>query len=127
MQFPFRTGKVMDLQKPDLLFDRIGRREQRRHGDERAQVLRDAAAKCESRQRHCAKATCYRAVDHRHRRVDGRHHAEDTQQAEPCRADALRAQRCQGNRQKDSGNNAAGADITAHAEPAAQAPGPRTR
>ena len=127
MQFPFRACKVVDLQKPDLLFDRVGCREQRRHRDERAQVRRDAATKFQSRQRRCAEAAHHAAIHHRYRHVDGRHHAEDTEQAAPCRTDALRVQRQQWNGEKDSGNDAASANIAANAELAAQASGPGTR
>ena len=38
MQFAFRARKVMDLQTLDLCLDRLGRRQQRGHGDNRAQI-----------------------------------------------------------------------------------------
>ena len=73
MQIAFRAREVVDLQTLDLFLDRRGRRQQRRHGDERAQMRGHAVAEFQSGQRRCAEAARHAAVHQRHRRVDGRH------------------------------------------------------
>ena len=48
MKIAFRAGEIVDLQPLDLLLDRLRRREQRRHRDERAQVRGNAVAQLQS-------------------------------------------------------------------------------
>ena len=48
MQIALRAGEVVDLQTLDLLVDRLGRRQQRRHRDDGAQVRGHAAAQVPS-------------------------------------------------------------------------------
>ena len=81
MQIALRARQVVDLQTLDLLLDRRGRRQQRRHGDERAQMRGHATAKFQSRQQRRAEAPRHAAVHQRHRRVDGGDRAQDAEQA----------------------------------------------
>ena len=51
VQIAFGTRQMMDLEPLDLLRDVFGRRQERRHGDKRAQRFGNAVAKFEARQR----------------------------------------------------------------------------
>ena len=94
MQIAVRAGEIMDLQTLDLFFDRLRRRQQRRHRDERAQMRRNAVAELQSRamaSRRSHNVTA--AVDQRDRDVDGGDRPEDASRlsqpgAEPCRVQA---------------------------------------
>ena len=85
---------------------------------------RHATAKFKRRQQRCTEAACHTAVHHRHRRVDGRHHAQETEQGKPHRAQTLGVQHEQRHGEEDRGAKGAGADIDADSEPPGHVSGP---
>ena len=91
MKIALRARKVVDLEPFDLLFDRLRRVEQRRHGDERAQMRGNAVAQLQSRQKRRGEAEVDRAIDQRDRGVDGGNGAEDAKQAKNGQADPAAA------------------------------------
>ncbi len=76
MQLVVGRGEVVDLEAMQMLFDRGARAQHDGHGDQRAQLLRNAVAQREARQPARADAAGHRAVDERDRDVDGRNGAE---------------------------------------------------
>ena len=72
VQLVVGRGEVVDLEPVQVFFDRGARAQQHRHGDQRAQLCGHAVAQRETRQAAGAHAARHRAVDERHRDVDGR-------------------------------------------------------
>ena len=127
MQLALRAGEVMDLQTLDLLLDRggvvssVGTATSVRNFAGTPPRSSRAGNGVAPKPRVTARFTSATAAS-----MAGTS-AENAEQAEPCCAEALSVQHEQRNGEKDSGNNAAGADVAADAEPAAEAPGPGTR
>jgi hypothetical protein len=126
MQLVFRAREMVDLQALDLLFERLARRQQDRHGDQRAQLRRHAFAQREARQDRRAYASRDGAVHERHGGIDRRDHAEGHEHGQPGGVDLHLVQNEE--RQGENGRCDRGdrADIAAEAdrgvEPARPAP-----
>jgi hypothetical protein len=87
-QIAIGAGEMQDLQSRHLLGDRLGRRQQHRDDDERAQLGRHAVAQLQARQRRGAELVHGVAIDESGRDVDRRHEAEQGQHAEMPAGDA---------------------------------------
>jgi hypothetical protein len=74
----------MDLQPLDLLLDRLDCREQRRHRDEGAKIGGNTIAKLQSGQQRRAEPARDAAIHQGDRSIDGRDHAQGTEQNQPC-------------------------------------------
>ena len=81
MQIALGAREVMNLQAFDQLFDAFRRREQRRHGDKRAQMRGNPVEQLQSRQQRRGKAEVDRAIDQRDGGVDRGNRAEHAKQA----------------------------------------------
>ena len=83
MHLVFRAREMVDLQALDMLFERLARRQQDRHGDQRAQLRRHAFAQREARQDRRAYSSRDGAVHERHGGIDRRDHAEGCEHCQP--------------------------------------------
>ena len=85
MQLVVGRGEVVDLEAMQVFFDRGARAQHDGHGHQRAQLFRHAFAQRQARQAAGADAARDRAVDERHRDVDGRNGAEQRLTTTACR------------------------------------------
>ena len=113
MKVALSARQVVDLEPADLLLDVFERGQQRRHGDEGAQVRGDSATQLERRQQGGAETSGDDVVDDRNGHVDRRDESQNPEQQQPSPLQA--AQR--GDRQRDGQqagcDQRAGADIAA--------------
>ena len=79
---------------------RLQRRQQCRHGDERAQMRGNSVAQFQSRQQRCCEAEVDPTIDQRDRGVDGGNGAEDAKQTESGQAGTRRGKGEQRRRKK---------------------------
>ena len=114
----------MDFEPLDLLLDILERGQQRRYGDERAQVRGDSATQLQRRQQGSAETSGDDVVDERDRRVDRRDQPENPKKQQPSQLHASQG----GDRQRDGQqarcNDRAGADIAADPQRAIKASRP---
>ena len=116
MDITSQTREVVDLQALDLFLDRLIIREQRRHGDERAQLRRNAIAKLQSGQKRSTEAPCHAAIYQRDRSIDGGDRTQNAEQTQPCPANPRCGQGRQRQREKSSGDGGYGAPVATNAE-----------
>ncbi len=83
MKFALGTRQIVYLEPADLLLDVPERGQQRRHGDEGAQVRGDSATQFESRQQGGAETSGDDVVDNRNGQVDRRDKPENPEQQQP--------------------------------------------
>ena len=76
VQLVVGRGQVVDFQAVQVFLDGRARIQHHRHGDQGAQLLRDAVAQCEAWQPARAHAARHGAVDQRHGDVHGGHRAQ---------------------------------------------------
>ena len=127
MKFALGARQIVDLEPADLLLDVLERGQQRRHGDEGAQVRGDSATQLERRQQGGAETSGDDVVDKRNGQVDRRDDPRIAEQQQP--SPRHTAQR--GDRQRD-GQQAGcderpGADIAADPQRAIDASRPSSR
>ncbi len=113
MQVAIGTGEVVDFQPLDLLLDRRRSGQQRRHGDDRAQMRGHAVGELQGWQEMGVEAEADGAIDQRNRRVYGGDHAKGRQNAKRQGVKAGRVERDKGGGEKAQGDSADRADIEA--------------
>ena len=97
MKFALGTRQIVDLEPADLLLDVLERGQQRRHGDERAQVSGDSATQLERRQQGGAETSGDDVVDNRNGQVDRWDQSQNPEQQQPSPLHTVK----RGDRQRD--------------------------
>ena len=116
-------GKVVDLESLDLLLDRLASRQQRRDGDQGAQMRRHPLPQVEAGQKRRAETAGDRAIDQHQRRIDRRQKTDQHHDRELPAGDVdLREheQRQEENDRRRQGNAGDVAGDAARREPPAQ-------
>ena len=116
MELTFGAGQKVDFELLDLGQNRLRRGQDRRHGDQRAQIFRHAVAQIERRQKGGAKSAGHHLVDPGDGQIQRRNKAQNAQQDEERRAYATPGTQPKGQRQQAGRDDNAGADITTDAE-----------
>ena len=125
-------GEIVDLEPLDLLVDRRAGRQQRRDGDQGAQMRRHALPQVEAGQQRRAEAAGDRAIDQHQRRIDRRQKTDQDHRRERPAGDAdlreheQRQEQNDGSRQGDAGDIARDAgrprSVAASARPGGRKP-----
>ncbi len=83
MDFPGRVGKVVNFEASNKVVDPVSACQQRRDGDDCAQIRRHAVAQIEARQEGGPEAMRDASVDQHQRRIDGRQQTDQCHRRQP--------------------------------------------